>query len=83
MFKNKLILPFYCWFLIYFMCFFNSTCFLFRHNNFVASSRLVTAGRTSEKSQQNVEINSHKSGNLVKILNIFEKYLKMVLTIIF
>ncbi|CAI6351779.1 unnamed protein product [Macrosiphum euphorbiae] len=48
-----------------------------KHNNFVASSRLVTAGRTSEKSQQNVEINSHKSGNLVKILNIFEKYLKM------
>jgi len=38
----------------------------------------VTAGRTSEKSQQNVEINSHKSGNLEKILNIFEKYLKMV-----
>lgn len=38
----------------------------------------MTAGRTSEKSQQNVEINSHKSGNLVKILNIFEKYLKMV-----
>jgi len=42
----------------------------------------VTAGRTSEKSQQNVEINSHKSGNLVKILNIFDKYLKMVFKII-
>lgn len=40
----------------------------------------MTAIRTSEKSQQNVEINSHKSGNLVKILNIFEKYLKMVFT---
>lgn len=56
---------------------------IFRHNNFVASSSLVTAIRTSEKSQQNVEINSHKSGNLVKILNIFEKYLKMVYIIIF
>lgn len=51
---------------------------MFRHNNFVANSGLVTAVRTSEKSQQNVEINSHKSGNLIKILNIFEKYLKMV-----
>uniref|UniRef100_A0A2S2R2K0 non-specific serine/threonine protein kinase n=1 Tax=Sipha flava TaxID=143950 RepID=A0A2S2R2K0_9HEMI len=48
-----------------------------KHNNFVASSGLVTAVRISEKSQQNLEINSHKSGNLVKILNIFEKYLKM------
>lgn len=38
----------------------------------------MTAVRASEKSQQNVEINSHKSRNLVKILNIFEKYLKMV-----
>jgi len=42
----------------------------------------VTAGRTSEKSQQNVEINSHKSRNLEKILNIFEKYLKMVFIIL-
>lgn len=56
---------------------------IFRHNNFIASSGLVTAVRTSEKPQQNVEINSHKSGNLVKILNIFEKYLKMVFNILY
>lgn len=43
----------------------------------------MTAVRISEKSQQNLEINSHKSGNLVKILNIFEKYLKMVFIIFY
>jgi len=38
----------------------------------------VIAGGTNEKSQQNVEINPHKSGNIVKILNIFDEYLKMM-----
>jgi len=42
----------------------------------------VTAVR-SEKSKKNVEIHSHKSGNLNRILNIFEKYLKMVFIILY
>lgn len=41
----------------------------------------MTGVRVSENSQPSVAINSHKSGNLVKILNIFEKYLKMVFNI--
>ncbi|VVC40721.1 Hypothetical protein CINCED_3A013789 [Cinara cedri] len=48
-----------------------------KHNNFVASSRLVTAVRSSEMSKKNVEINLHKSENLTKVLKMFEKYLKM------
>lgn len=43
----------------------------------------MTAVRSSEMSKQNVEINSHKSGNLSKILNIFEKYLNMVFEILY
>ncbi|XP_050421824.1 serine/threonine-protein kinase SMG1 [Adelges cooleyi] len=48
-----------------------------KHSNFIANSSLITAVRSNEKSQTSVEINSHKSGNLVKILNMFEKCLKI------
>ncbi|XP_050541278.1 serine/threonine-protein kinase SMG1 [Daktulosphaira vitifoliae] len=47
-----------------------------KHSNFIASSSLITAMRTSEKSQQSVEINSQKSGNLIKIFSIFDSILK-------